>query len=161
IGYIGEIPELGDYKVINEHRFRAFKNTLAKHNISLDENYIKNITLSSKEGYNAMTEIIKGGNLPSAIFCGNDITAIGVMKAIHKSGLKIPKDISVIGLDNIEVSEYFRPSLTTVHVPKEELGRFAVKLLIDRINGGHEINTLIKLPFKLIERESCDISRNL
>jgi len=160
IGYIGEIPELGDNKIINEHRFRAFKDTLAKHNIPLEESYIKNITLSSKEGYDAMTEIIKTGILPSAIFCGNDITAIGAMKAIHKSGLKIPKDISVIGLDNIEVSEYFRPSLTTIHVPKEELGKFAVKLLIDRINGGHEINTLIKLPFKLIERESCDICKN-
>lgn len=160
IGYIGEIPELEDNKVINEHRYKAFKDTLTKHNIPLEESYIKNITLSSKEGYDAMTEIIKAGILPSAIFCGNDITAIGVMKAIHKSGLKIPKDISVIGLDNIEVSEYFRPSLTTIHVPKEELGKFAVKLLIDRINGGHEINTLIKLPFKLIERESCDICKN-
>lgn len=155
IGYIGEIPELTDSKVINEHRFKAFKNTLEKHNIPLEESYIKNITLSSKEGYNAMTEIIKAGILPSAIFCGNDITAIGVMKAIHKSGLKIPKDISVIGLDNIEVSEYFRPSLTTIHVPKEELGRFAVKLLIDKINGGHQVNTLVKLPFELVIRESC------
>ena len=155
IGYIGEIPA-GENRVINEHRFRAFKDTLEKHNIPLEENFIKNISLSLKEGYDAMAEIIKSGTLPGAVFCGNDITAIGAMKAIHKSGLKIPNDISIIGIDNIEITEYFRPSLTTVHVPKEELGRFAVKLLIDRINGGHKINTLIKLPFKLIERESCD-----
>ncbi|MDD4569415.1 MAG: dihydrodipicolinate synthase family protein [Tepidanaerobacteraceae bacterium] len=56
--------------------------------------------------------------------------------------------------------KYFRPSLTTVHVPKEELGRFAVKLLIDKINDGHEISTLVKLPFKLIVRESCDVCKN-
>lgn len=157
IGYIGEIPSTANNNIINEHRFRAFKDTLAKYNIPLNESYIKNITLSSKEGYNAMSEIIQSGNLPSAVFCGNDITAIGAMRAIHKGGLCIPQDVSVIGLDNIEVSEYFRPSLTTIHVPKEELGKFAVKLLIDKINGGHEINTLIKLPFKLIVRESCDI----
>jgi len=160
IGYIGEIPELGKNKVINEHRFEAFKDTLTKNGLTVDYNYIKDITLSSKDGYDAMIQLINSGTLPSAIFCANDITAIGVMQAIHKSGLKVPKDISIIGLDNIEISEYFRPSLTTIHVPKEELGKFAVKLLIDRINGGHEINTLIKLPFKLIERESCDICKN-
>lgn len=160
IGYIGEIPLQNNNNIINEHRYRAFKDTLAKNSIPLNDCYIKNINLSSKDGYNAMIEIIELGNLPSAIFCGNDITAIGVMRAIHKNGLRIPKDISIIGLDNIEVSEYFRPALTTIHVPKEELGRFAVKLLIDKINGGHEINTLIKLPFKLIVRESCDVCKN-
>lgn len=160
IGYIGEISSLNNNNIINEHRYRAFKDTLAKNNILLNDCYIKNITLSSKEGYDAMMEIIESDNLPSALFCGNDITAIGVMRAIHKNGLRIPKDISIIGLDNIEISEYFRPSLTTVHVPKEELGRFAVKLLVDKINGGHEINTLVKLPFKLIVRESCDVYKN-
>lgn len=160
IGYIGEIPSHNNNNIINEHRFKAFKDTLAKNSILLNECYIKNITLSSKEGYDAMMEIIESGNLPNAIFCGNDITAIGVMRAIHKSGFRIPKDISVVGLDNIEISEYFRPSLTTVHVPKEELGRFAVKLLIDKINDGHEINALVKLPFKLIVRESCDVCKN-
>lgn len=160
IGYIGEIPSLDINNIINEHRFKAFKDTLSKNNISLNDYCIKNITLSSKEGYDAMMEIIESGNLPSAIFCGNDITAIGAMKAIHKNGLHIPKDISVVGLDNIEISEYFRPSLTTVHVPKEELGKFAVKLLIDRINGGHEVNAVVKLPFKLIVRESCDICKS-
>jgi len=160
IGYIGEIPSPGKNSVINEHRFKAFKDTLTKNGIPLDDKYIKGITLSSKEGHNAMIEIIESGNLPSAIFCGNDITAIGVMRAIHKNGLRIPKDISIIGIDNIEISEYFRPALTTVHVPKEELGRFAVKLLIDKINDGHKVNALIKLPFKLVVRESCNIYKN-
>ena len=152
-----EIPSLEKDNIINEHRYRAFNDTLAKNSIPLNDDYIKNITLSSKEGYGAMMKIIESGDLPSAIFCGNDITAIGAMRAIHKNGLQIPKDISIVGLDNIEISGYFRPALTTIHVPKKELGRFAVKLLLDKINGGHEISALVKLPFKLIKRESCDI----
>lgn len=158
IGYIGGIPSLSKNNVINEHRFSAFNDTLNKHNIPVYDNYIKNINLSSKEGFDAMSEIIMTGDLPSAIFCGNDIAAIGAMKAIHKNGLRIPKDISVVGLDNIEVAEYVRPSLTTIHVPKEDLGRFAVKILIDRINNGHEVNALLKLPFTLIVRESCGVN---
>jgi DNA-binding LacI/PurR family transcriptional regulator len=160
IGYIGGIPSLSKNNVINEHRFAAFKDTLEKNNIPLYDNYIKNINLSSKEGFDAMSEIIISGDLPSAIFCGNDIVAIGAMKAIHKKGIRIPKDISVVGLDNIEVAEYVRPSLTTIHVPKEELGRFAVKLLVDKINNGHEVNALLKLPFTLIIRESCGVYKN-
>jgi len=155
IGYIGAIPSQAKNNVINEHRFTAFKDTLDKYGIPLNNHHIKNIILSSKEGYDGMCEIIEAGDLPTAVFCGNDIVAIGAMKAAHKSGIRIPKDISFVGLDNIEVAEYVRPALTTIHVPKEDLGRFAVKLLVDRINNGHEVNALLKLPFTLIVRESC------
>jgi len=160
IGFIGSIPSSEKNNVINEHRFTAYKDTLGKHNIPLNNSYIRDITLSSKEGYDAMIEIINSGDMPSAVFCSNDIVAIGTMRALHKNGIHIPKDISVVGLDNIEVAEYVRPTLTTIHVPKEDLGRFAVKLLIDKINNGHDINALLKLPFNLIVRESCGVCKN-
>lgn len=155
IGFIGTIPSPVKNNIINEHRFTAFKDTLDKYRIPLIDNYIKNITLSSKEGFEAMNVIIESGDMPSAVFCGNDAVAMGAIKAIRKHGIHIPKDISIMGIDNIEVGEYLRPSLTTINIPKEELGRFAVKLLIDKINGGHEINTIIKLPYSLVIRESC------
>lgn len=154
IGFIGTIPSTSNC-LINEHRYTAFVDTMAKHDLPLIDSYIKNVPLSSKAGYDAMREIIHSGDIPTSVFCCNDDVAIGAIKTIRKHGIHIPKDISIVGIDNIEVSEYVRPSLTTVNVPKEDIGRFAVKILIDKINGGHQINTLLNLPFSLIERDSC------
>jgi DNA-binding LacI/PurR family transcriptional regulator len=61
----------------------------------------------------------------------------------------------VIGIDDIDLAAYVRPALSTVRVPKEELGKFAVKILIDRIEGEHELPVRLDLPFELIVRESC------
>jgi len=155
IGYIGSIPELEDSGVINEHRFEGFKDAMKKHGMEINESFIRNIELSTVDGYMAMKSILKNEELPSALFCANDSVAIGAMKAIHEVGLKIPKDIAIIGIDDIEMSAFVRPALTTIHVPKIELGRFAAKILIDRIEGGHQLPVRVDLPFELKVRESC------
>jgi DNA-binding LacI/PurR family transcriptional regulator len=155
IGYIGSIPGKESLNVINEHRFKAFCDTINKYNLELCKDNIQNIEFSMIEGYKAMNTILQNGNIPTAIFCTTDDAAIGAMKAIHKFGLKVPNDISIIGLADLEMSEYIRPTLTTVRVPKVEIGMIAAKVLIDKIESGHTIPIKIELPFKLIERESC------
>jgi DNA-binding LacI/PurR family transcriptional regulator len=155
IGYIGSIPGKENLDVVNEHRFNGYCDTIKKHGIELCKDYIQNIEFSTIEGFKAMNAILENGNIPTAIFCSNDYAAIGAMKAIHKSGLKVPRDLAIIGLSNLEISEYIRPTLTTVHVPKEELGMFAAKILIDKIESGRQIPVKVELPFKLIVRESC------
>ena len=92
---------------------------------------------------------------PTALFCANDAVALGVMSAAHEMGLRIPEDLSIIGIDDIGMAAYSVPPRTTIHVPKEELGKFAVKTLIDRIDGGHDFPLRIDLPYELIERKSC------
>jgi DNA-binding LacI/PurR family transcriptional regulator len=128
--YIGSIPGKESLNVINEHRFKAFGDTINKYNLELCKNNIQKIEFSTIEGYKAM-------------------------KAIHKFGLKVPKNISIIGIANLEMSEYIRPTLTTVHVPREELGIIAPRVLIDKIESSRRIPLKVELPFKLIERESC------
>ena len=83
------------------------------------------------------------------------------MRAIKEAGLVIPDDLSVISIDDIETSQYLSPMLTTVHVPMEEMGTVAAKILIDRINGGHTLPMQIKLPFYLAKRESCAPPRKI
>ena len=111
----------------------SYVNTLKKYNIKVDKSLIRNIILSTEEGYQGMKNILSKDNIPTAVFCANDITAIGAMKAIREFEYKIPEDISVIGIDDIEISEYLKPSLTTIHVPKMDLGKVAVKILIDKM----------------------------
>jgi DNA-binding LacI/PurR family transcriptional regulator len=155
IGYIGSIPGKENLNVVNEHRFDGFFDTLKKHGLELCKDNIQNIEFSTIEGFKAMNIILETGSTPTAIFCSNDYAAIGAMKAIHKAGLRIPNDIAVVGLSNMDISEYIRPALTTVHVPKEELGMFAAKILINKIESSRQIPVKIELPFKLIVRESC------
>ena len=91
----------------------------------------------------------------SAIFCANDTTALGVIHALKEKNFRIPEDISVISVDDIETAQYLSPMLTTVHIPLEELGRITAKTLIDRINGGHRLPMRISLPFYIAKRDSC------
>ena len=96
----------------------------------------------------------------TAVFCANDQTAIGAVKAAQVMGLRIPEDISIASIDDIEMAKYMSPPLTTVHIPTAEIGSVAAKILIDRIQGGHKLPMKISLPSKLIIRESCATPRS-
>ncbi len=90
--------------------------------------------------------------IPTAIFCYNDMTAISALSALKRRGLRVPDDISLIGFDNIEFASYLDPPLTTIHQPKHEMGRLAMRMLIDLLNGKDASNVLV--PVELIVRES-------
>lgn len=152
IAYVGTVP---DYTVVNECRFNAYKYTLEKNRLEFDNRLVSNVELSTEEGYEAMKKMLNDGNIPTAVFCGNDTTAIGVMRAVCEKELHIPRDIAVISIDDIDMASYIRPALSTINVPKEELGRFAVKLLIDKIESKRVIPVRVNIPFKLVVRESC------
>jgi sulfate transport system ATP-binding protein/LacI family transcriptional regulator/LacI family repressor for deo operon, udp, cdd, tsx, nupC, and nupG len=98
--------------------------------------------------------MLASGNYPTGIYCANDITAIGMLKCLNQKGgkLRIP---SIIASDDIEEAQNTKPMLTTVRMPKEEMGRFALHLLLDRIRGGHQGVVRIELEGKLIIRSSC------
>ena len=151
IGYIGIIK---DQKIANECRFEAFENTLKINGLDVDKNLVRKTVLTTEQGYEAMADIINSGKIPDAVFCGNDVTAIGALRAADEMGIKVPEEISIIGIDDIDMAKYIRPSLTTIRVPKKELGRFAVKLLADRIETGRKMPVKVELPFELIVRES-------
>lgn len=149
IAYIGEIKK--------EVRYLAYKDALKKHNIPYDKKLITNVTISSEGGYQGAKQLLKYTEEVTAFFCINDITAIGALKAIQDLNYKIPDDISVISMDNIEVSQYVSPMLTTMHIPIEEIGKMSAKILIDRINNGHTLPLKITLPYHLVKRESCGV----
>lgn len=147
IGYVGEKS--------NEVRFQGYENTLKQLNLPVVPSHIIDAGQSIDGGYRGCKKLLTCKDLPTAVFCANDITAVGVIRAIKEKGLRVPADISVISIDNIEMAGYVDPMLTTVEVPLEEMGSMAAKILIDRILGGHKLPIKIEIPFKIIRRESC------
>ena len=94
----------------------------------------------------------------TAIFAISDVIAIGAMRALHDLGRSVPKDISLVGFDGIDLSQYCIPSLTTIHQNSEQLAKKGVEILMQRIHYSHA-STHKEIPFELVERESvCQIS---
>jgi LacI family transcriptional regulator len=100
-------------------------------------------------------QLLELSHRPTAIFASNDLSAFGVMAAIHHAGLKIPEDISVIGFDDIPQAATSYPMLTTVRQPLEQMGKLAVELLLEKINYLGTAPKQVKLGTQLIYRESC------
>jgi LacI family repressor for deo operon, udp, cdd, tsx, nupC, and nupG len=82
-----------------------------------------------------MAHLLRLPSPPTAVFCGNDVLAIGAMVEAKERRLKIPQDLSVVGFDDMEISAYYDPPLTTVAVPAYAMGKMAAKILIENIRG--------------------------
>ena len=148
IAYIGETHF--------ENRYEGYCSALTSKHLPIKRDYIINTPLNTEGGYNGAIKLLK--NAPhdfTAIFCPNDTTAIGAIKALQENNMRIPKDVSLISIDDIELAQYISPMLTTIHIPIEEMGQMAAKILIDRIEGGHTLPLKLSLPFHLATRESC------
>ena len=101
-----------------------------------------------------MNKILSQDNLPTAVFCCNDLMALGAISAIGEKGLRVPEDISIIGYDNIHASRFYSPPLTTVHQSKSRLGVQAVNLLFERINHKSDQKEKIEIYPELVVRKS-------
>ena len=107
-------------------------------------------------GYNACKKIFKLSYRPQVIFAANDMMAIGCYDYIKKINLQIPQDIGVVGFDDVFVSQYLNPPLTTVHVNIEEVGKKAAELLLKKIQSNNGVQpSVINIATELIIRESC------
>jgi DNA-binding LacI/PurR family transcriptional regulator len=105
-------------------------------------------------GAQAMERLLALPDPPDAVFCYNDLLALGAMRALTRAGRRVPDDVAVVGLDGIEEGQYSTPSLTTVAPDKGEIARTAVDTLMESINGGAANPTEIVVPHRLIIRES-------
>lgn len=111
--------------------------------------------MSSPElGYPVIQKLLSQKRKFTAIVCFNDIAAIGAIRAIHDLGLRVPDDISVIGFDDITAAAYISPSLTTIRQPLTEMGRFAARCIVNRLNQAEEFQEQVAFEPELIVRES-------
>lgn len=90
-------------------------------------------------GREAVRELLRDGMMPTAIVCVNDFMAVGVLRQLREMGLRVPEDVSVTGFDNISLSEMMTPSLTTVHIPCDTLGRKIFAMLTEKGDSQREL----------------------
>lgn len=110
---------------------------------------------SLESGYDAATRILAMRNRPTAVFCSADMVAFGLIAGLVEGGLQVPEDISVVGFDDIEMSEYFVPALTTIRQDRRRLGKRAAEVLLKRMSrskAGPVGET--RIPVELIVRDS-------
>ena len=142
-----------------QKRLEGYKKALTDNNIKINNDYILPVEPYILNGYKVGKELFsKTNDLPTAVFCFNDLVAIGLINALLDLDIKVPKSVSVVGFDNIDFGEYLKIPLTTVNMPAYEIGKFATKLLIKQIHDSNSsLNENIILKHNLIERKSCSM----
>ena len=161
IAFIGGILIGSNHSsVTHEDRYLGYEDIMKKHNLKIKEKYIKNGGWEMDIAYEKMKEILQLEKIPTAIFVASDYMSIGAMRAIHEAGLQIPDDISIVSYDNIKMAPFTNPPLTTIHVPKKEIGKQLVKTLIDRINDDIYMPIKMIAPTELKIRESAASPKN-
>ena len=110
-------------------------------------------------GVTATHRLLEGRKRPTAVVAVNDVAAVGAYDAAEKLGLRIPADLAVTGYNDIPLAGRLRPGLTTIHVPAQEFGRTAARMLLEQMANGHDKPKRVVLPPELIVRGSTDPKR--
>ena len=138
----------------NIERGKGFRGGLAKHGIKLDPEYVLYGEFERAAAHDYMVRFIqKGIPIPEIVFASNDLSAMGAMNALIENGFRVPEDVKVMGVDDIEMCEYYNPPLTTIRTGYEKQGVVVVSKLVKMISG-EENGEIIKLHGELIERRS-------
>ncbi|SNY20723.1 transcriptional regulator, LacI family [Orenia metallireducens] len=147
------------YDLEGEKRYRAYQDIMKRNNFEIKEGYVQGSDYSIESGYKAMENILsKSDQMPTAVLASNDGTAIGAINYLREEGIEVPEDISVMGIDDIEIAKHFIPKLTTVKQDLYYVGDEAIKLLFDYID-----NKDLKAKKLIVEQELVirDSVRNL
>lgn len=157
----------------SDFRWAAVEQSAQKLGLQLDAKLIAHIDsgswsmktghhpMSPEIGYHPMKQLLAKTRDFTAVFCFNDIAAIGAIRALTEDGLSVPGDVSVVGFDDIQMAAYCTPSLTTVRQPLNEMGKRGARLLLDRIAnpGVAELAAEVVVQPELVVRESTGKAR--
>lgn len=142
----------------SQWREMGYQESLEAHGIEYDPNLIIPGEYNRHDAYQSMSKFLE--NEPpdfDAVFTGNDDSAIGVIDALYKKGLRIPDDISVAGFDDLELSAFLTPPLTTINAPTECVGKTAARHLFNLL-AGQKVDPVTLLPTEIVIRRSCGCS---
>ena len=131
IAIISPPPDL----MFTVYRLRGFQQAMAAHGLPVDPAWRESGDLTESEGYMAGCRLLDGQRRPTAIIAGNDLMAIGAMRAAHERELRVGRDLSVIGFDDITLAEHANPPLTTMRQPIYELGQRVCRMLVHILSG--------------------------
>jgi DNA-binding LacI/PurR family transcriptional regulator len=149
IGYIGNQFGLQ----ADTDRFAGYRQVLEEAGIGFQPELVAHGDAKPEGGMRGMERLLALPERPTAVFCYNDMEAIGAMRVARQYGLRVPTDFSIVGMDDVFLASYTDPPLTTIQQPMQQMGRKAAQILLDLFSGGKP-ESRVKLPGKLIVRQS-------
>jgi LacI family transcriptional regulator len=136
-------------------RLEGYERALGARGLPFDDSLVRYGDGTAGGGYRLAAGLMRALDPPTAIFCGNDPTAMGAYEALKERGLRIPEDVAVVGFDNQElIAAHLRPALSTVALPHHEMGRWAVEYLIEKAKLGETSPTRHAIGCPYVGRES-------
>ncbi|MGN6214174.1 LacI family DNA-binding transcriptional regulator [Parafilimonas sp.] len=141
---------------LSHNRLNGYKDALKKHKLPILDELITSCDLSKQAAIKSAKQLLELTTPPDAVFCVNDPAAIQLMLVAKNKGIDIPEDLGVVGFSNDPIAAIIEPALTTVEQPVAEMGRKAMQLLIDKLNGhiGKSTPAYLSLNTKLVVRKS-------
>jgi LacI family transcriptional regulator len=154
IAFVSDIIETDFGSFATKRRFAGYRAALEEHGIPFREEFVKQGEYSRLTAFNLTSDLLKQPDLPTAIFATSDTLALGVIEAIRSAGLRVPRDISVVGYDDIDIATSF--NLTTIHQPLYQSGVEGVEALLQLLDNGLQSSTVTSytLPVHLVIRET-------
>lgn len=151
LGYLKGNFQIKAFKL----RDAGYRAALAERGIPYNPKYTVTLSTTMDGAYRGMLVFLRNKpELPTAFFADDDMIALGAMKALQECGIRIPEDISLIGFDDLPFCEIVSPRLTSLRVPKQELGQMAVRRLLDIAEEGIDTKTQTQVSTRFIERDS-------
>lgn len=148
VAFIGPATDVHGFRM----RERGFFQALRQGGIPLPHEWLRRTPPTVSGGLAAMKALL-AGNRPTAVFCANDLIAMGALKAALKAGVDVPRELSIIGCDDVEMASVVTPELTTIAIPARELGARAARLLIRQLDGQEvSVKPSKPLPVRLVRR---------
>jgi LacI family transcriptional regulator len=135
-------------------RQKGYRQALTSADLPFDPELVRPGNWEPSAGYEQTLALMKFADPPTAIFCSNDMMALGCFQALNELGLRIPNDVAVVGYDDREVAQFTHPPLTTVLLPHFEMGALAAEYIIDRAIHPLDLPAQLKVECRLIERMS-------
>jgi DNA-binding LacI/PurR family transcriptional regulator len=149
---IAYVADRGSYRA-NLDRLTGYRQTLKQDGVSPDRNLSVEGDGTLKGGIKAARQLLALSQPPTAFFCFNDMTAMGVMAALRRAGFRVPRDKSVVGFDDLDLASYYCPPLTTVRQLTYQIGQRAIRMLLRMIQGKAHVGPET-LPCELVVRET-------
>lgn len=143
----------------SQARQKAFLRALAEVGLEANPDWLREGDHTLEGGIKAMKNTLQAGELPTAVMCSNDMTAIGVLHALYGTGYKVPEDFSVIGFDDVNIAQFMLPPLTSVQMSRHELARCAVMALRDHLEPKPNTPSRYKVTTTLTVRQSTGYPR--
>ena len=152
IGFIG--GSTGAVPLSRSRRFRSYRERMGELGLEIRPEWVLDCEWDDQKCMEQIEHTARTVGLPSAFYAASDLMAMAALRALYQMGVPVPKEVAIIGMSNIEMSQYANPPLTTIHVPTIEMGITAARVMAARIHGDTTLPKRILLPSTLVERDS-------